>query len=235
MLPFNMIQSRQPRPATFPSARILPLSPFSHTDPPNLCLSPLRASTNSTHPTQLDTPVPPQPLCSQSYPHAFRHTWGCASVSTFNFELSTRHRSIRRSPHPCPHQCHSAPLSRPLFSYSSALFCTAQNAIFHLFISLRTLCTNHPGWGGCSFPRNPSFRFVAFAAINFVSLSLTAHARSSRLYPTLCLAPLHCYSSTNAEDPARTIPSSLGGQAGSPRGQDRFRFPTHQITKASQT
>jgi len=77
-----MIRSRQPRPATSPSPRILPLSPLSHTDPPTLRLSPLPSSPNSTHPTQLDTPVPPQPLYSQSYPHAFRHTWGCPSVLT---------------------------------------------------------------------------------------------------------------------------------------------------------
>src|SRR5690349_19994721 len=88
MLPCNMIRSPQPRPATSPSLRTLPLSPFSHTYPPVLCLSPLPSSTNSTHPTQLDTPVPPQTLCFQSNPHAFRHTWGCPSVSTSNFELS---------------------------------------------------------------------------------------------------------------------------------------------------
>ena len=34
------------------------------------------------------------------------------------------------------------------FSYSYALFCTVQNAIPGLFNALRTLCTNHPGWGG---------------------------------------------------------------------------------------
>ena len=79
-----MIRSRQPRPATSPSPRILPLSPFSYTHPPILRLSPLPISPNSTHPTQLDTPVPPQLLCYQSNPHAFRHTWGCASVHTLH-------------------------------------------------------------------------------------------------------------------------------------------------------
>src|SRR5690242_4112497 len=147
MLPCNMIRSRQPRPAISASPRTLPLSPFSHTDPPILCLSPLPTSPNSTHPTQLDTPVPPQPLCYQSYPHTFRHTWGCPSVSTFKFRLSTPRRSFRTCPDQFPPQCHSAALSRPLFSYSSALFCTKQNAISHLFISLRTLCGKHPGWG----------------------------------------------------------------------------------------
>src|SRR5690349_8858575 len=126
MLSCNMIRSRQPRPATSPSPRILPLSPLSHTDPPTLRLSPLPSSPNSTHPTQLDTPVPPQPLYYQSDPNAFRHTWGCPSVPTFHFEFSNQHRSIRRSPHQCPHQRHCASLSRPLFSYSYALFCTAQ-------------------------------------------------------------------------------------------------------------
>ena len=125
----------------------LPLSPFSHTSPPILNLSPLPTSPNSTHPTQLDTPVPPQPLCFQSYPHAFRHTWGCASVSTSHFELSTPHRPLRTCPRQRPHQCHSASIRRPLFSYSYALFCKKQNAISHLFIHLRTLCRKHPGWG----------------------------------------------------------------------------------------
>src|SRR5690348_11324232 len=120
----------------------LPLSPFHDTFSPIL-LSPLPTSPNSTRPSQLDTPVPPQPLCFQSYPHAFRHTWGWASVSAFHFELSTLNRSVRT----CPHQRHSASIRRPLFSYSYALFCKKQNANSHLFIHLRTLCTNHPGWG----------------------------------------------------------------------------------------
>src|SRR6185437_16181077 len=142
MLPCNMIRSPQPRPATSSSLRALPLSPFRCTHRPILCLSPLPTSPNSTHPSQLDTPVPSQPLCYQSHPHAFRHPWGCASVFAFDFELSTWNRTF----HKCPHQYHSAPLSRPLFSYSYALFCSAQIAIFRLFISLRTLCTKHPGW-----------------------------------------------------------------------------------------
>src|SRR5690349_13966762 len=125
----------------------LPLAPFSHTYPPTPCLSPLPTSPNSTHPTQLDTPAPPQPLCYQSNPHTFRHTWGWASVFTFNFEFFAPHGSFRTCPHQCPHQRHSASIIRPLFSYSYALFCTKQNAISHLFIPLRTLCTKHGGWG----------------------------------------------------------------------------------------
>src|SRR5690349_21159046 len=124
-----------------------PLSPFHDIYSPIL-LSSLTTThsplpCNSTRPSQLDTPVPPQPLCFQSYPHAFRHTWGWASVSAFHFELSTLNRSVRT----CPHQRHSASIRRPLFSYSYALFCKKQNANSHLFIHLRTLCTNHPGWG----------------------------------------------------------------------------------------
>src|SRR5690349_22687139 len=117
MLPCYMIRSRHPRPATSSSPRTLPLPPSSFTDPPTLCLSPLPASPNSTHPTQLDTPVPPQPLCYHSAPHAFRHTWGCPSVSTFNFALSAPHLSFRTCPRQRPHRYHCAPLSRPLFSY----------------------------------------------------------------------------------------------------------------------
>ena len=141
------------RPATSSFPRILPLLPLSHTHPPILRLSPLPASPNSTHPTQLDTPVPPQPLCYQSYPHAFRHTWGCPSVFTFHFALSTPHRSLPTRPHQFPYQGHSASLSRSLFSYSYALLCTKQNAISPLFFPLRTLCTNHPGWGYAYFQR----------------------------------------------------------------------------------
>jgi hypothetical protein len=142
-----MIRSRLPRPATSPSPRTLPLSPFSYTNPPILCLLPFPTSPTPTHPTQLDTPVPPQPLCFQSNPHTFRHTWGCPSVSTFNFALSTPRRPLRTCPRQRPHQCHSASFRRPLFSYSYALYCTKQNAISHLFNFLRTLSNNLPGWG----------------------------------------------------------------------------------------
>src|SRR5579859_4617373 len=146
MLPCNMIRSRQPRPAISSSPRRLPLSPFPVSRTffrltPTPHPSPLRPF--STHPSQLDTPVPPQPLCYQSHPHAFRHTWGCASVFSFDFELLTPNRSFRT----CPHQYHSAPLSRPLFSYSYALFCHVQNANSRILNHLRTLCRKHPGWG----------------------------------------------------------------------------------------
>jgi len=143
MLPCNMIRSRQPRPATSSSLRRLPLSPFYYTHRPILCLSPLFTSPNSTHPSQLDTPVPSQPLCYQLHPHTFRHTWGCASVSTFDFELSTLNCSFRKS----PHQYHSKCFSRPLFSYSYALFCHVQNANSCILNHLRTLCEKHPRWG----------------------------------------------------------------------------------------
>jgi hypothetical protein len=38
-------------------------------------------------------------------------------------------------------------LMHPLFSYSYALFCTAQSAIPNSFSNFRTLCPKHPGWG----------------------------------------------------------------------------------------
>src|SRR5579859_1499527 len=142
MLPCNMIQSRQPRPAPSSSPRRFPLPPFHYTYRPILCPSPLPTSPNSTHPSQLDTPVSSQPLCYQSHPHAFCHTWGRAAVFTFNFELSALNRSFRK----CPHQCHSKCFSSPLFSYSYALFCTAQNANSRILNHLRTLCRKHPGW-----------------------------------------------------------------------------------------
>jgi hypothetical protein len=44
----------------------------------------------------------------------------------------------------------------PLFSYSYALFCTAQIAISHPFNAFRTLCAKHPGWRGVSLVILPS-------------------------------------------------------------------------------
>src|SRR5579859_4113675 len=129
----------------------------------------------STHSSQLDTPVPSQPLCYQSHPHAFRHLWGCVSVFTSDFELSALNRSSRK----CPHQYHSKCFSFPLFSYSYALFCTAQNAIFNLFISLRTLCTNHPGWGALhSHPLPPNI-LSSLSASHFLQ---QAYTRASGVY-----------------------------------------------------
>jgi len=221
---------RSPRPAISFSLRRPSLSPFYYTTRPILCLTSVLASPNSTHSSQLDTPVPSQPLCYQSHPHAFRHPWGVppCPLSILNFQLRTA-------------LC--APVHINIIPLHLAVLCF--HTLTHSFATLKTLtpafsiiCALFPqntGVGGPSFQRNPSIPFVAFATVNSVSLSLTAHAPCSHPYPTLCLAPLHCYSSTNAEDPARTIPSSLGGQAGSLRGQERFRFPTHQIKKASQT
>ena len=157
----------------------------------------------------------------------------CPSVSTFHFELSTPQGSSHEGPHQFSYQCHSAPLIRPLFSCSYALFCPAQIAISHLFFSLPTLCTNHPGGGHLPPARN--LLSASLPPPPSTPSPCGSQLTRQRLHPTLYPAPVHCYSFTNAEDPARTIPSSLGGQAGSPRGQERFRFPTHQITKASQT
>src|SRR5579859_18392 len=62
---------------------------------PSLMPGPATLAPFSTHPSPLDTPVSLQPLCFQSYAHAFRHTWGCASVFTSDFELSALNRSFR--------------------------------------------------------------------------------------------------------------------------------------------
>jgi hypothetical protein len=45
------------------------------------------------------------------------------------------------------HQYHFMRLTLPLFSYSYALFCAAQNPNSFRFIFFRTLCAKHPGWG----------------------------------------------------------------------------------------
>ena len=46
-------------------------------------------------------------------------------------------------------------LMSPLFSYSCALFCAAQNAIPNFFSNFRTLCAKHPGWGTPPHPSSP--------------------------------------------------------------------------------
>src|SRR5271167_1053720 len=46
-----------------------------------------------------------------------------------------------------PYQSHSKDFRCPLFSYSYALFCTAQSDIPCIFSILRTLRAKHPGWG----------------------------------------------------------------------------------------
>ena len=46
------------------------------------------------------------------------------------------------------HSYHSTPLSRPLFSYICALFCTPQIVNPFVFKQFRTLCEKHGGVGG---------------------------------------------------------------------------------------
>jgi hypothetical protein len=72
--------------------------------------------------------------------------------------LSSTSTSAPRSPvvpspplYKSPHQCHSMGVTSRLFSYSYALFCTAKNPNSFRFISFRTLCTKHRGWGIPSF------------------------------------------------------------------------------------
>src|SRR5271167_1711915 len=47
----------------------------------------------------------------------------------------------------CSHPYHSKQFSRPLFSYSYALFCTVSSRIPLLFNMFRTLCPKRRGWG----------------------------------------------------------------------------------------
>jgi hypothetical protein len=72
--------------------------------------------------------------------------------------LSSTFTSTLRSPvvpsptlRKSPHQYHSMGLTLPLFSYSYALFCTAERANPFRFIFFRALCGKHPGWGIPSF------------------------------------------------------------------------------------
>ena len=64
--------------------------------------------------------------------------------STLNVQLST---VFPKS----PHQYHSMGLTLHLFSYSYALFCTAENPISNRFILFHTLSAKHPGG---VYPRN---------------------------------------------------------------------------------
>lgn len=53
------------------------------------------------------------------------------------------------------HRYHSVELTLPLFSYSCALFCTAQSAILNPFNTFHTLCAEHPGWGSHPSSQDP--------------------------------------------------------------------------------
>jgi hypothetical protein len=78
------------------------------------------------------------------------------------------------------HQYHSMGLTAPLFSYSYALFCTAQNAISNHFCSFRTLRGKHPGWGR----GRPSPLFSAHTAALFLD-DLDAASTINPLFATL--------------------------------------------------
>ena len=89
-----------------------------------------------------------------------------------NYRLSTLHLSPFLSSsctllQDTAHLSHSTPLSRPLFSYSYALFCTPRNTNSRLFNHSRTLCEKHPGvGGGGSLGRsNQSFFFRRYPGI----------------------------------------------------------------------
>ncbi len=100
------------------------------------------------------------------------------AVSPFNFELSPFNPLVPES----PHQVHSVGLAFPLFSYSYALFCTAQSANPFAFNALRTLYAKHPGWGTPPFnPITSSFFHTAHASDSpcrpqLQSLHAIAHA-----------------------------------------------------------
>jgi tetratricopeptide (TPR) repeat protein len=63
------------------------------------------------------------------------------------------HRRI--SPACSPLVTRHSPLSF-VFSHSSALFCTSQKAISHIFNRFRTLCAKHPGWGVSESEHQPA-------------------------------------------------------------------------------
>ena len=93
----------------------------------------------------LPAPLPPlsrpQTQSPQPLVHNFRH------ASVWGFPRTASHLSRAMPLQRSRHQHHSAVLRFPLFSYSCALFCIAQNAILNPFNTFRTLCKKHPGMG----------------------------------------------------------------------------------------
>jgi hypothetical protein len=81
---------------------------------------------------------------------------------------------INRSFRTSPHQYHSMVLTLPLFSYSYALFCSEENAIFILFSIFRTLWQKHPGWGYIFKPRVCP---VLLSTPSLLDLALTKKSR----------------------------------------------------------
>jgi len=80
--------------------------------------------------------------------------------------LGSQSNAVRDCPLPSPffltpasssQQLHSKQFTRPLFSYSYALICTASSRIPILFNRFRTLCANHPGWGYYLRPALPAY------------------------------------------------------------------------------
>jgi hypothetical protein len=67
--------------------------------------------------------------------------------SSNSFTSSVSYTSCVRPFSKSAHQSHFMRVTLPLFSYSYALFCTAQNHNSFHFICFRTLCAKHPGWG----------------------------------------------------------------------------------------
>jgi hypothetical protein len=107
---------------------------------PGLCAIAL-PSPSPTRCTPLVTQDPPQPLSLHAFAHSFRHTWGVP------LPAPSAQSSLAAVFCTTSHQLHSTIFRRPLFSYSYALFCTAQFANSSAFKDLRTLCRKHPGWG----------------------------------------------------------------------------------------
>jgi hypothetical protein len=81
---------------------------------------------------------PLQSFTTRHYPHR-----AVAPGAARNLSVCSACPVLRRS----AHQYHSMGLTRPLFSYSYALFCTLQSVNSFPLNHFRTLSTKHPGWG----------------------------------------------------------------------------------------
>jgi hypothetical protein len=147
-----------------------------------------------------------RPVVPRSLPPASADSLHSASKSTFS---DTTPPAVGRRSRPagtpcrCPHQSHSMELALPLFSYSYALSCHAQNPNSFIFNRLRTLCQKHPGWGPVAQALLPVFSphqslaqtgvGGSLATIPFRICTYTKPVRNSRRIRTSKTRPLKSF------------------------------------------
>jgi hypothetical protein len=85
----------------------------------------------------------PSSLCAR---RLLRPGRGVSQFRSLPSSFNVKRSPFNFRPPQSPHQYHSTSFSRPLFSYSYALFCRAHYANSRIFKHLCTLCEKHPGW-----------------------------------------------------------------------------------------